>query len=157
MIVAGIDPGKTGAMAILFPDGSGTVHRVPLVKKPKEQPAWSLWAQEWHAALTIAEPDMIVIEQVGSMPGQGVSSTFNFGRSLGFIHAIAAMSKAPVHFVTPSSWKGKLGLLKADKNASRELVRQWLPLLTSEVTRVKDDGVAEAALLAYYGRKYLNV
>jgi crossover junction endodeoxyribonuclease RuvC len=155
MIVAGIDPGKTGAMVILYPDGSCAVLRVPLMKKGKEQPAWSEWAVSWGDSLKMFGPDMIVIEQVAARPGQGVTSMFNFGKTYGFAHALAAGAKCPIHFATPSQWKGKLGLLKADKSASREEVRRLLPSIASEVARVKDDGVAEAALLAYYGRKYL--
>lgn len=154
MIVAGIDPGKTGAMAILYPDDLVLVYRVPIVKAPKETPAWSEWARTWCAPLAFGI-DMVVIEQIGARPGQGVTSMFTFGRTLGFAHALAAAAGAPVHFVTPTAWKGRLGLLKADKSASREKARTLLPRLAPDIARVKDDGVAEAALLAYYGRKYL--
>lgn len=155
MIVAGIDPGKTGAMTILYPDNSGTVFRVPLMKKGKTEPAWFEWWGQWRPYLSHEHPDMVVIEQVGARPTQGVTSMFSFGRSLGFVHAIAVSADCPVYWVTPAVWKGKLGLLKADKNASREEVRRLMPRLAHEVARVKDDGVAESALLAYYGRKYL--
>lgn len=155
VITVGIDPGKTGAMVILYPDNSVQVHRVPLTKlRGKEQPAWVSWKVSWENALKYAEPDMIVIEDVAARPGQGVTSMFNFGKTLGFVNAIA-LGRCPVHYVTPTVWKGKMGLLKSDKNASREMVRRLLPSITSEVERVKDDGVAEAALLTYYGRKYL--
>ena len=153
MIVAGIDPGKGGALVVLHAN-SATALRVPVVKMPKEVPAWSEWARTWGAALAFGI-DAVVIEQVGAMPTQGVVSMFNFGRVLGFVHALAATSGAPIHFVTPSVWKGKFGLLKADKSASREKARTLLPMLEPELRRVKDDGVAEAALLALYGRKFL--
>jgi crossover junction endodeoxyribonuclease RuvC len=155
MIVAGIDPGKGGCLVVTTGTGVATAYRVPVVKLPKETPAWSEWARTWSTALAFV--DLIVIEQVGAMPTQGVVSMFNFGRVLGFVHALAAASEnhAPVHFVTPAVWKNKFGLLKADKSASREKARTLLPLLEPELRRVKDDGVAEAALLAYYGRKYL--
>ena len=149
MIIAGIDPGMTGAMVILFPDNSTIVCRVPLMKKGKVQPAWSEWWSQWSAEFDI---EKIVLEQVASRPNQGAAAGFNFGRSYGFVHALAVFNGAPIHFVTPAVWKGKLGLLKADKNASRELARQLMPSLTKDLARVKDDGVAEAALLAYYGR-----
>lgn len=152
MITAGIDPGKTGAMVTLFPDNSVIVNRVPLMKlKGKETPAWSDWWRQWCGV----EPEKIIIERVGSMPKQGIASTFNFGVSYGFAQAIAVSTGAPIHFVTPSVWKGKLGLLNSDKNASREVARRLLPKINGEVTRVKDDGVAEAALLAWYGRQFL--
>lgn len=154
-VVAGIDPGKTGALVILFPDGSAAAHRVPLMKlRGKERPAWTEWLITWRAALDFSGVDLIVIEEVAARPGQGVASMFGFGRSLGFAHAIAVAAGCTVLPVTPAVWKGKLGLLKSDKNASRETARRLVPSITPEITRVKDDGVAEAALLAYYGRQH---
>ena len=154
MIVAGIDPGKTGALVILTSDAAGYALRVPTVKLPKDTPAWSEWAATWGAALAFGI-DAVVIENVAARPDQGTVSMFNFGRALGFAHALAASAGAPIHFVTPAVWKSKFGLLKADKSASREKARTLLPMLEPEFRRVKDDGVAEAALLALYGRKYL--
>lgn len=155
MIVAGIDPGKTGAMVILFPDGSTTAHRVPLMKlRGKERPAWTEWQSTWATALDFAGPDLIVIEEVAARPGQGVTSMFNFGQALGFVRAISCGVGCRVLPVTPAVWKGKLGLLKSDKNASRETARRLVPSIASEITRVKDDGVAEAALLAYWGDQF---
>ncbi len=150
MIIAGIDPGKTGAMVILYPDNSMIVCRVPLAGK---DPAWSLWAREWCMALDLHKIDMAVIENVGSMPKQGVSSTFKFGESLGFVHGIVqSCASVPIHWPTPSVWKRKMGLVGQDKGASREEARRLMPKLAPDLTRVKDDGVAEAALLAYFGR-----
>lgn len=154
MIVAGIDPGKTGALVLSLDNGGVAYFPVPTVKMPKDTPAWSEWAHTWTAALAFGV-DMIVIEQVGARPDQGTVSMFNFGRTLGFAHALALTAGAPIHFITPPVWKAKFGLLKADKGASREKARTLLPLLEPGLRRVKDDGVAEAALLALYGRKYL--
>lgn len=155
-MIAGIDPGKTGALVLLRADNSGLVVRVPTVKLPKDTPAWSEWARSWTAALAFGI-DAVVIEQVGARPTQGVTSMFNFGQTLGFAKALAYSAGAPIHYVTPSVWKGKFGLLKADKSASREKARTLLPLLEPELRRVKDDGVAEAALLALYGRRFLDL
>lgn len=155
-IIAGIDPGKTGALAIVYADGAVQVFDVPVITlKGKQKPAWTEWAMKWAAALEFAKPDMIVIEEVSAMPGQGVTSMFTFGRTLGFIHALAAASGCPVHFVTPSVWKGKLGLLNSSKGASREKARTLHPRYACHYVRVKDDGRAEATLLAEYGRKYI--
>jgi crossover junction endodeoxyribonuclease RuvC len=157
MIIAGIDPGKTGALAILHPDGSAEFFDVPRIKlKGKDKPAWSLWAREWCMALDLSVPDMIVIEDIAARPGQGVTSMFTFGRTLGFVHGLVqATTSCPVHFVTPSVWKAKLGLLNSGKGASREKCRSLYPKTASHLERVKDDGRAEAALLAHYGRKFL--
>lgn len=152
-IIAGIDPGKTGALAILWPTGACDVFDVPLAGKP---PAWTEWARIWGNALEFAAPDIVVIESVGTMPKQGIVSAFNFGEALGFVHALvlARAPKARIEWPTPALWKRKMGL-GSDKNASREEARRLIPVLVSQLVRVKDDGRAEAALLAYYGRKYL--
>lgn len=157
MIIAGIDPGKTGALAILHPDGSAEFFDVPrIVLKGKNKPAWSQWAREWCMALDLAVPDMVVIEDIAARPGQGVTSMFTFGRTLGFVHGlVTATTSCPVHFVTPSVWKGKLGLLNSSKGASREKATALYPKSVGLLDRVKDDGRAEAILLAHYGRKFL--
>jgi crossover junction endodeoxyribonuclease RuvC len=157
MIIAGIDPGKTGALAILHPDGSAEFFDVPRVKlKGKDKPAWTQWARDWGTVLDLAAPDMVVIEEVTARPGQGVTSMFTFGRTLGFVHGLVnAKTDCPVHFVTPSVWKAKLGLLNSGKGASREICQTLYPATASHLGRVKDDGRAEAVLLAHYGRKYL--
>lgn len=156
MIIAGIDPGKTGAMVLLFPDNSVIVNRVPLMKlRGKEVTAMALWEANWCAALAQDEPGKIVIERASTRPGQSAQSGLTTGTNYGFIQAIAYHSGAPVEFVTPAVWKGKMGLLKSDKNASREAARRLMPAITKDVARVMDDGVAEAALLAWYGRAYL--
>lgn len=156
-IIAGIDPGKTGALAILYPDGSAEFFDVPrIMLKGKDKPAWSQWSREWCMALDLSLPDMVVIEDIAARPGQGVTSMFTFGRTLGFVHGlVAATTSCPTHFVTPSVWKARLGLLNSGKGASREKCRTLFPDTAAALTRVKDDGRAEAALLAYYGRKYL--
>ena len=155
MIVAGIDPGKTGALAITYPDGSVQVFDVPTVKlRGKEAPAWHAWLQIWSEAFLFGV-DLIVIEDVSARPGQGVTSMFTFGRTLGFVHAIAVASGASIQFVTPSVWKGKMGLLNSGKGASREKACALYPKAHDLLGRVKDDGRAEAILLAHFGRKFL--
>lgn len=156
MIVAGIDPGKTGALAITYPDGAVQVWDVPRVRlKGKDVPAWHDWQGSWSAAFDFAGVDLVVIEDVSARPGQGVTSMFTFGRSLGFAHALAVASGASVQMVTPSVWKGKLGLLNSSKEASREKATALYPKSVGLLDRVKDDGRAEAILLAHYGRKFL--
>lgn len=153
MIVAGIDPGKSGALAILWPDSSVLFLDVPLAGK---KPAWTSWAASWGFALSEAAPERIIIEDVHSMPKQGVTSSFNFGEVLGFVHAIALAScpGAVIEWPTPAVWKRKLGLT-ADKGMSIEEAKRCYPSARDRLTRVKDDGRAEALLLAHYGRKYL--
>lgn len=158
LIVAGIDPGKTGALAILYP-GAVTFRDVPRIElRGKDKPAWLDWYTDWSNALEFACVDLIVIEDVSARPGQGVTSMFTFGRSLGYAHAIAAgvRPRPRIEFVTPATWKAKLGLLNSGKGASREKCRSIYPSTTHDLQRVKDDGRAEAALIAHYGKTFLQ-
>jgi crossover junction endodeoxyribonuclease RuvC len=153
---AGIDPGKTGALAILYGDNTVEFFDVPRVKlRNKDVPAYADWQTSWSNALIFAGVENVVIEDVAARPGQGVSSMFKFGRTLGFVHAIAlAIRPRPaIRFTTPAQWKGKLGLLNSSKGASREKAIALYPSVESRLTRVKDDGRAEALLIAHYGRQ----
>ena len=86
------------------------------------------------------------------MPGQGVTSMFNFGDRFGFVKALAYSAGVPVTFVRPQEWKKGVGIpAKADKGVSRLRASQLFPNDADKWSRVKDDGVAEAALIAYYG------
>lgn len=157
-IFAGIDPGKTGALAILYPDNSVEFFDVPRVKlKGKDVPAFTEWQTDWSIALGLAGVDYAVIEDVAARPGQGVSSIFKFGRTLGFAHAIVlgVRPRPAIRFTTPAQWKGKLGLLNSSKGASREKAVNLFPSVESRLSRVKDDGRAEALLIAHYGRLQL--
>lgn len=158
MIIAGIDPGKTGALALLYSDNTVDFFDVPRIKvRGKDVCAYAEWQSNWSVALGLVAVDKAVIEDVASRPGQGVSSMFKFGRTLGFAHAIVlgVRPRPSVEFVTPAVWKAKLGLLNSGKGASREKAVNLFPAVESRLARVKDDGRAEALLLAYYGRKFL--
>lgn len=161
MIVAGIDPGKTGALAISYPDGSHEFYDVPRVEvRGKDVPAWAQWHTEWSNALEFACVDLVMIEFVTAGQNgvkQGVQSMFNFGGTLRFAHAIVlgVRPRPRVEFVTPAVWKAKLGLINSGKGASRERCRTIYPSTAGQLTRVKDDGRAEAALIGHYGRTSL--
>lgn len=154
-VFAGIDPGKTGALAILYPDNHVEFFDVPRITvRGKDTVAWAQWQSDWSLALAFAGVDSAIIEDVASRPGQGVSSMFKFGRTLGFAHAIVLgiQPRPAVQFVTPTQWKGKLGLLNSSKGASREKAVNLYPSTRSDLTRVKDDGRAEALLMAHLCR-----
>lgn len=154
MIIAGIDPGKTGALAIIYGPKHVEFFDVPRDKvKGKDVPAWAAWANEWSCAMELAGVEMVMIENVASRPGQGVSSMFKFGRTLGFAHAIvlSVRPRPRVDFTTPAQWKGKLGLLNSSKGASREKAVNLYPCAAKDLQRVKDDGRAEALLMAHFG------
>jgi crossover junction endodeoxyribonuclease RuvC len=146
MILAGIDPGVNGALAIW--DG----HRVTLLDVPKvgNDPDEAAWAASWNRVLPWVEH--IWIEQVGAMPGQGVTSMFNFGDRFGFVKALAYAAGVSVSFVRPNVWKQAVGIPKgSEKGASRLRASQLFPAHADKWKLVKHDGRAEALLIAYYG------
>lgn len=167
MIIAAVDPGKTGAMVTLFEDGSTIVDRVPLLsaprksrskKMPKLKPDWVVWARSWRMSILLNAPDVFVMEEVEARPGQGVVSMFSFGKAAGFALAILHYVDVPVHMARPNVWKDKLGLIGMDKSASVPLALELIPSLAPELEAKRGNpadvrhGIAEAGLLAYYGK-----
>jgi crossover junction endodeoxyribonuclease RuvC len=145
MIIAGIDPGANGGLAVY----GNVLHVLPVPKIGKETDKVA-WASEWN--LFLREANHIFIEQVGAMPGQGVTSMFNFGLSFGFVQALAFSAGVPVSFVRPQEWKKGVGIPSgSEKGASRIRASQLFPNDADKWSRVRDDGLAEAALIAYYG------
>lgn len=139
--IVGIDPGLTGAIALLHDSVLQDVVDMPHYDGRVD-------CQALAAQLMTYQPDVIVVEDVHSMPKQGVASSFKFGRSLGAIEgAIGALSLPHVK-LTPQRWKQKMGLLKKDKDASRGLARELWPHKADEFKLKKHDGRAEAALMA---------
>lgn len=146
----GIDPGFTGAVAIYCPEtGALVVEDMPVLKDPKGRTVLN------HKALfELLRPTVgnviAYLEKVAAMRGQGVSSTFRFGQGYGAIEMALAAHEIPTHDVTPAKWKRRLGL-SSDKGVSRGLATKLFPSHAESFKRVKDDGRAEAALIAYYG------
>jgi crossover junction endodeoxyribonuclease RuvC len=162
LIFCGVDPGKTGAMVTLFEDGSTVVDRVPIEKRKgkKDRPDFPLWARLWSSSIQMNGPDVFVMEQVEARPGQGVTSMFSFGKAQGFaMGVIMTAAPVPVQYAYPAVWKTALGLIGLDKSASIAAAFDLVPSIRPELERklkgntadVKH-GIAEAALLAYYGR-----
>lgn len=147
--VMGVDPGASGAVAFFFPDAPSKVgvYDFPLVDNEINCAALADIIKT-HA------PDLAIIEQVGAMPKQGVSSTFKFGVAFGMARGVISALMVPQRYVTPAKWKRHYGL-SAEKEKSRELAIQIWP--ASDVfRRKKDHGRAEAALLARYGADTLT-
>tara|TARA_R110001632_G_scaffold91110_1_gene195478 strand:+ start:43 stop:510 length:468 start_codon:yes stop_codon:yes gene_type:complete len=154
MLIYGIDPGFTGAIALYWPSaGTIEVHDMPVMKNPKGKTIINP-----HGVLDILANEggksLAVIEQVGAMPGQGVSSMFRFGEGYGHLQMACAASKLPLQYVTPAKWKRHFSLTSS-KGLSRGLAMQRFPNYASEFSRVKDDGRAEAALIALYAAERL--
>lgn len=148
MIVIGIDPGFSGAIALYNPETRWLgIHDMPVSPGPKGK------TELLHGALFRilgVEAAEVWVEQVGAMPGQGVSSMFRFGQTVGAIHMAVAANGHPLRLVTPAKWKAHFRLCK-DKGAARGLAAQRFPASAHAFARVRDDGRAEAALIALYG------
>jgi crossover junction endodeoxyribonuclease RuvC len=154
--IIGIDPGAAGAVAILEPDGSLVqVFDMPAVEvtvggKAKRRVSPEMLAAELR--LYNVHGTTAVVEQVGAMPGQGVSSMFAFGEAFGLAKGVLAGLGIPVQSVPPARWKRALGL-NSGKDAARAKAAATWPQQAGEFKRVKDDGKAEAALIALWGLK----
>ena len=147
--IIGIDPGQTGAIALYWPrEHHVEIHDMPMLPNAKNgRPEL-----DYTAVIDLLRRDGAVtwLEQVASRPGQGVSSVFRFGMMFGALQACAAAAATPLRLVTPGKWKKALGLCSA-KGAARQLAMQRFPRAADLFRRVKDDGRAEAALIALYG------
>ena len=92
----------------------------------------------------------VVVEHVNAMPGQGVTSMFNFGQSFGVIKGICSALSLPIYFVRPTKWKKHFNLIKTNKDASRTKVIEVYPEISSKLHRKKDSNKADAILIARY-------
>jgi len=150
--VIGIDPGISGAISV-FRDGK----LESVVDMPTVEIASGKTIKRHISAATlrnILELDMyqfshVVIEKVGAMPGQGVTSMFNFGRSAGIIEGVVAALRMPHTYVTPATWTKAVGRA-AGKDASRMRAMELFPAKADLFKRAKDDGRADAALIAHW-------
>jgi crossover junction endodeoxyribonuclease RuvC len=155
MKVLGIDPGLSGA--IVSYDGEFICPLVIPTTKAKtrgREVTWPALALDFE--LLMADADHAFIEQVGAMPGQGVSSMFKFGYVAGGLRGLVAAAKIPVTMVTPQVWKRTMHVTSS-KDVARARAGDIFPLQAKLFERKKDEGVAEAALIAMYGYCILNV
>jgi len=144
LCIGSCDPGGSGAIAFLFKGYPRTISAEDTPTAAGEIDAATLADR-----ITAMRPDLFIIERVGAMPKQGVSSTFKFGKAYGVVIGVVAALKIPVHFVAPSVWKRHFGL-SADKEEARARALQYWPERAELFARKKDHGRAEAALLARY-------
>ena len=92
----------------------------------------------------------VIIEQVSAMPGQGVTSMFNFGQSFGILKGICSAMQLPMFFVRPAKWKKYFGLIKSEKDASRTKAIEMFPYFSSQLSKKKDSNKADAILIASF-------
>lgn len=152
--IIGVDPGAAGAIAILETNGKLVhVFDMPAVEvvtggKAKRRVSPEMLAAELR--LYADQGAVAYVEQVGAMPGQGVSSMFAFGQAFGIVLGVMAGLAIPTQTVTPGKWKKDMKL-NTGKDAARAKAAQVWPGQAGEFKRVKDDGKAEAALIGLWG------
>ena len=155
MIIFGIDPGVSGAISVLEDKKIIEVFDMPTMidgKKNKKQVNGSQVTNIIKERLNNDKEKevVVVVEHVNAMPGQGVTSMFNFGQSFGVIKGICSALSLPIYFVRPTKWKKHFNLIKTNKDASRTKVIEVYPEISSELSRKKDSNKADAILIARY-------
>ena len=153
MIIIGIDPGISGAISIVENKKILEVYDTPTMidgKKNKRQINSAQVTNIIKERLNKDKEVVVVVEHVNAMPGQGVTSMFNFGQSFGVVKGICAALNLPIYFVRPTKWKKHFNLIKTNKDASRTKVIEVYPELSSKLYRKKDSNRADAILIALY-------
>ncbi len=155
MLIIGIDPGISGSICF-FKDGKILeVIEMPTMtegKKNKRQVNGSQIFNEISKRISKFENSdiRVIIEQVSAMPGQGVTSMFNFGQSFGILKGICSAMQLPMYFVRPAKWKKYFGLINSEKDASRTRAIEIFPYFSSQLSKKKDSNKADAMLIANY-------
>ena len=162
MLIIGIDPGISGSICF-FQDGKIVdVVEMPTMtegKKNKKQVNGSQIFNEISEKIkTLDKKEIkVVIEQVSAMPGQGVTSMFNFGQSFGILKGICSAMQLPMYFVRPAKWKKYFNLINSEKDASRTRAIEVFPYFSGQLSRKKDSNKADAILIAsFYYETYKN-
>ena len=155
MLIIGIDPGISGSICF-FQDGKIVdVVEMPTMtegKKNKKQVNGSQIFNEISEKIKKLDKKEIkvVIEQVSAMPGQGVTSMFNFGQSFGILKGICSAMQLPMYFVRPVKWKKYFNLINSEKDASRTRAIEVFPYFSGQLSRKKDSNKADAILIASF-------
>jgi len=153
MKIFGIDPGLSGAIAILSDNKVINIFDMPVMSEGKKNKKQLNSAQLVNIIKDYTNDDeekVVVVEQVNAMPGQGVTSMFNFGQTFGAIKGICAALKLPIYFVRPSKWKKHFNLINSSKDSSRTKVIEMYPSLSNQLSKKKDVNRSDAILIARF-------
>ena len=153
MIIIGIDPGLSGAIAVLKNNKIKSIFDMPVMpegKKNKRQLNSAQLVELIKNNIEKNEEIVIVVEQVNAMPGQGVTSMFNFGQTFGAIKGICAALGLPIFFVRPAKWKKYFELINSSKDASRTKVIEMYPSISNQLSKKKDVNKSDAILIARF-------
>ena len=155
MLIIGIDPGISGSICF-FEDGKILdVVEMPTMTEGKKNKRQVNGSQVYNEILKrINQLDKkeikVIIEQVSAMPGQGVTSMFNFGQSYGILKGICSAMQLPMYFVRPAKWKKYFSLINSEKDASRTKAIEIFPYFSLNLSKKKDSNKADAILIASY-------
>ena len=153
MKIIGIDPGLSGAIAVMHDKKVINMYDMPVMaegKKNKRQLNSSQLVNIIKENINEDEDTIVVVEQVNAMPGQGVTSMFNFGQTFGAIKGVCAALRLPIFFVRPSKWKKHFELINSSKDASRTKVIEMYPTLSSQLAKKRDVNKSDAVLIAKF-------
>ena len=155
MLIIGIDPGLSGSICFLIDGKILDVIEMPTMaegKKNKRQVNGSQVFNEITKRTKEYQKNQVrvVIEQVSAMPGQGVTSMFNFGQSFGVLKGVCTAMQLQMYFVRPAKWKKYFNLINSEKDASRTRAIEIFPSFSSSLSKKKDSNKAEAILIASF-------
>ena len=155
MLIIGIDPGISGSICFFDNGKILDVIEMPTMTDGKKNKRQVNGSQIYNEILKrVNDPEKqdvkVVIEQVSAMPGQGVTSMFNFGQSFGILKGICSAMQLPMYFVRPAKWKKYFNLIKSEKDASRTRAIEIFPYFSSHLSKKKDSNKADAILIASF-------
>ena len=153
MRIIGIDPGLSGAIAVLDNDKVLKIYDMPVMaegKKNKRQLNSAQLVNIIKENIKNHDEINVVVEQVNAMPGQGVTSMFNFGQTFGAIKGVCAALNLPIFFIRPSKWKKYFELINSSKDSSRTKVIEMYPSIANQLSKKKDVNKSDAILIARF-------
>jgi len=155
MLIIGIDPGISGSICFLENGKILDVVEMPTMTEGKKNKRQVNGSQIYNEILRIIkkvekQEIRVVIEKVSAMPGQGVTSMFNFGQSFGILKGICSAMQLPMYFVRPAKWKKYFNLINSEKDASRSRAIEIFPYFSSQLSKKKDSNKADAILIASF-------
>ena len=155
MLIIGIDPGVSGSICFLKDGKILDVIEMPVMNEGKKNKKQVNGAQIYNEITKKINNNhetsiRVVIEHVTAMPGQGVTSMFNFGQSFGVLKGICSAMRLPMFFVRPAKWKRYYNLINSEKDASRTRAIEIFPDFSSQLSKKKDSNKADAILIASF-------
>ena len=155
MLIIGIDPGISGSICFLENGKIVDVIEMPTMTEGKKNKKQVNGSQIYNEILKKINkfPNKnirVIVEQVSAMPGQGVTSMFNFGQSFGILKGICSAMQLPIYFVRPAKWKKYYNLINSEKDASRTRAIEIFPYFSSQLSKKKDSNKADAILIASF-------